>query len=1182
MVFESVHCRPFGPFRDRTLDLTPGMNVIHGPNESGKSTLRAAVSVGLCGQKRGPGRSKAARQFEGRHRPWDDRGEWAVSVVIRLADGRRVELRQDLARGVDNSARDADSHRDRSGEVMRAGAPDGSRWIGLSRETFESVACVRQAEILAILDDAGALQEDLQRAAATAREDQTARKAVALLSEFRREQVGTERSPTKPLRRSRAAVTAASDALDNGRKRHDEHRAKGDEIRKMEVSERKLRTRLQTAQAVLAETEAAAAGERYREALRLSRRFPGGQPVPPGHAEEEGLGERLAGALSQWGSAPDPQPPRGASAEELRKRIAESERREAACRAVALEIESRNLEVRYENAAALHARFPDGAPRSSDGGDDDLDQRVAVALDAWRGSPAPEPLGGVSSDRIAVAIEASRGEEQARAAARDEVEARERREILEEARRIAERVSGAPERRPGEYEPIEREVGEALRRWDERPRGERPSGATEAELSAELAETDREMVGLAERRAAAEVLRRRPLLYGSGVPLAVALFVVSGVTGSIAAWAASAVLAVGGIWGFAKAVRKRTAERRRRREEVAAQRRELERAITVRRVDDQAYQQDRRKIERAEQAIRESAAKVGSTASDSTAEVEVLREWMSTRRQAREAFDAVRAERARLEQLTAGRSLADLEAECDALDRSAREAAAGASADRLEAARREPLSGSDWERYRRDATTNREELNRKLAKRQAEEDTYEKRIKRRKDAARGLVEVARLADLKPGTPEDASSSLESWQTRQAERREEFNRDNRDWGELRALLRDRTIDELSREVEERQRELERVLGNTSEEVMVAVRAEARTPARRERMQRDERSQRKRWSDALVRRETQDRTYETEVSRRADLARAVIRAAKSAGAETTEPDAAADAVREWIAARQKQQEEYESRREEWGRYQEKIEGVTLAGLERRAKESAERAERLSRGMDDDLAGELRSQTLKAVERGRGAVQEELEGLRGDLDESRGESKHIETTLPVLVELEEKLEAAEAERDRIGRLDRTLEATIRFLEEAEERIHRDLAPILRAGVRGRLAGVTGGRYTDCRVDPRTLAVEVCGEQERWRSAAVLSRGTAEQVYLLLRVTLAEHLGEAGEPCPLILDDPTASSDPDRRDAVLDALLEIAADRQVVVFTHDPGVRDWAERSLAGNSRHRLERLGGEEIPA
>lgn len=1180
MVFETIHCRPFGPFHDRTLQLAPGMNVIHGPNESGKSTLRAAVSVGLCGQKRGPGRSKVARQFDARHRPWDDGSEWAVGVVIRLADGRRVELLQDLARGVDSSARDADSHRDLSGSVMNAGAPDGSRWIGLSRETFENVACVRQAEILAILDDAGALQVDLQRAAATARSDQTARKAVELLSDFRRERVGTERSPTKPLRRSQAAVKSANEALDSARKRYDEHRRRGERIREMEDRKKVTETRLQTVQAILVETEAAAAERRYEEARELSRLFPRGEPVPPGRDEEEGLEGRLAGALSRWESAPEPQPPKGPSAEELRERIAESEKREAACRAVALEIELKNLRTRYEEAAALDDRFPDGAPRPLGGDHEELEQRVAVALESWRGSQAPKPLVGVSSDQIAAKIEASRAEEQARAAVHAEVEAHERRSVLEEARGLAELVSGAPERRPSEHEPVEREVGEALRRWDERPDNEPPSGSTEAFLTAELAEVDREVVDLAERRDIAGALLGRPSLFGIGV--AVALLAVSGVTGSLAAWTVSAVVVVGGIWWFAKAVRERTAERQRRLEELTARRRELERAITVRRVDDQAYEKDRRRIERAEQMIRDAAAKIRLTSTSAAVEVESLREWMSARRKDREAFDALRSDRALLEQVTAGRPLADLEAECDELDRTAREAASIASADRLEAARRQPLSGSDWERRRRSAAADREKWNREFAERRAEEEAYEARVEQRKEKGRRLLDVARSAGLKPGNPEEAAGSLESWQSKQTERRREFDSRNEDWGRLQALLQGRTLDELSREVDERQGEWERVLGDASEESVVAVRAEASTPARRENMQRNEQSQRKRLGEALLDRQTQDRAYEEEVSRRARLARAVISAAKSAGVEAAEPEPAADAVREWIEERRRQQKEYERRREAWGRYREKTEGVTLAGLERRAKESAERAEQLLKGADNELAGELRKQGSAVVERMRDAVQEELDGLGSDLDESRGESRHLESTLPVLVEREEALEAAETERGRVRALDRVLATTIRFLKQAEERIHRDLAPILRSGVRKRLAGVTGGRYTDCRVDPRTLAVEVCGDRKRWRSAADLSRGTAEQIYLLLRVTLAEHLGRTDEQCPLILDDPTASSDTDRRDAVLDALFSIAADRQVVLFTHDPGARDWAETRLAGDSRHRVERLSADGIPA
>ena len=953
----------------------------------------------------------------------------------------------------------------------------------------------------------------------------------------------------------------------------------------MEESEREIWTRERTMDAIIAEATAEMARERYRDALESSRRFPHGPPVPPDHEEEEGLEERLARALDNWGSVLKPRPPKGPTAEELREQIADSEKQEAACRAVGLEIELADLEGRYERAAALHAQFPDGAPRAPDGAHGDLDRRVAVALEAWRSAPEPAPLDGESSERIAARIEASWKEEHGRAAVHAEVEARRRRSVLDEAQRLAERLRSAPERRPDEQESVEREVVEALRRWDEQPDSDPPSGQTEAEIAAELAAVDEETMGLEERHEAADVLRQRPLLYGIGILSIVGLLTFSGVTGSVAGWVASAVLAAGGIHRFSRALRRRTAERRRRREELGARRRRLERAMTARQVEDQAYEQDCRKIQRAEQAVLEAVAKVGSTSANAADPAESLREWLGARKRDREVFDAFREVRARLEQMTDGRALADLEAECDALDRKAREAAAELDTDLLEAVRRDPLSDDDWERFRRTAAGKRERWSAERAGRIAAEAAHEERVARRRAAEDDLMEVAGLARVEIDSPEAATAELEKWQSRRAARQEEFDRRNRDWGALRGLLEQRTLDEFAKEVEERRRELEGVLTETSKERVVAVRAEAPTPEARERRQGEERTRRKRWSDELVGRETQDRTYEKELSHRNDLARAVIAAANDAGkeaADPADPAAAAETVREWLSERQRQQDEYESRLEEWGRYQEKMEGVTLADLEGRAIRSARDAERLSAGRDDTLYEDLRSAGSAEIAKRRDACRGELDSLRRKLDQARGESRQVGKTLPPLVELEETLERAKAERDRFRALSATIETTIRFLKQAEERIHRDLAPVLRRGVRRRLAGITGGRYTDCRVDPETLGVKVCGDEERWRSAADLSRGTAEQIYLLLRVTLAEHLGKEGEPCPLILDDPTASSDAERRDAVLEALLAIAAERQVVLFTHDQGVRDWAERHLAGDSRHRIQQLSTEAIRA
>ena len=167
MRIESVRAHAFGPFIDRSLELAPGMTVICGPNESGKSTWHAALYAALCGMRRGRGRRSEDTDFVERHHPWDA-ANWEVSTIVTLEDGRRVELRQDLDGRVDCQARDVDLGRDYSSEIINDGAPDGARWLGLDRRSFLATACVMQADIQAVIDHSISLQEHMQRAAATA------------------------------------------------------------------------------------------------------------------------------------------------------------------------------------------------------------------------------------------------------------------------------------------------------------------------------------------------------------------------------------------------------------------------------------------------------------------------------------------------------------------------------------------------------------------------------------------------------------------------------------------------------------------------------------------------------------------------------------------------------------------------------------------------------------------------------------------------------------------------------------------------------------------------------------------------------------------------------------------------------------------------------------------------------
>jgi uncharacterized protein YhaN len=122
--------------------------------------------------------------------------------------------------------------------------------------------------------------------------------------------------------------------------------------------------------------------------------------------------------------------------------------------------------------------------------------------------------------------------------------------------------------------------------------------------------------------------------------------------------------------------------------------------------------------------------------------------------------------------------------------------------------------------------------------------------------------------------------------------------------------------------------------------------------------------------------------------------------------------------------------------------------------------------------------------------------------------------------------------------------------------------------------LPAITDGRYVDATLDPATLGVKVCGSSRHWREADRLSIGTAEQVYLLLRFALAQHLAVTGETCPLLLDDVTVQADDVRTSAILDLLLQLSEHRQVVLFAQESAVLDWARTHL-DDDRHALRQL-------
>jgi DNA repair exonuclease SbcCD ATPase subunit len=205
----------------------------------------------------------------------------------------------------------------------------------------------------------------------------------------------------------------------------------------------------------------------------------------------------------------------------------------------------------------------------------------------------------------------------------------------------------------------------------------------------------------------------------------------------------------------------------------------------------------------------------------------------------------------------------------------------------------------------------------------------------------------------------------------------------------------------------------------------------------------------------------------------------------------------------------------------------------------------------------------------------VAAEVDRLRETAAALSGAADARQADLADVAAAEEAALAAHERLRGVTELAEVIDETLGLLEAAQRQVHRNLAPILATAIREWLPLLSGGAYADAGVNPADLSIEV---KERgtgaWRQARLLSGGTREQIYLLLRVAMAEHLVTTPEKAPLLLDEVTAQADNTRERAILDMLLALATDRQLILFTHDDGVLSWAENHLQAD-RHRIVRL-------
>ena len=324
MRIDLVTADAFGPFRRGELKLAPGMTVVHGPNEAGKSSWYAALLSGLTGRRRLRGRGTVdQRRFKERHKPWHH-SAWAVGVLVTLDDGRRLRFTRNLNTG-DTAVSDATSGQRLSVQQLEhlehEGSIDGSRLFGLNRDSAQATVFAAQADVLRVFQDADELQELLQRAAATTTVDTTVEAALSWIEEERRVRVGQPNMGQRPLR-------AAQRELDEARQSADQARDAYDALQELLVARRRAQVDLAGAEQDLQQLASATRwldverlADRVRKARELTAQVGAAQsPAPADPSSLRSVTELLAGYRDR-GAAPVP--PEGSTVHELRDQLAQ-------------------------------------------------------------------------------------------------------------------------------------------------------------------------------------------------------------------------------------------------------------------------------------------------------------------------------------------------------------------------------------------------------------------------------------------------------------------------------------------------------------------------------------------------------------------------------------------------------------------------------------------------------------------------------------------------------------------------------------------------------------------------------------------------------------------------------------------------------------------------------------------
>ena len=197
MKVEEIKINAFGTLKNKEINLSDKINIIHGKNESGKSTLLAYIKTAFYGISRNKN-GKEISDYD-KYKPWSGE-EFSGKIKYTLDSGEQFEIFRDFNK---KNPKIYNAKLEDVTNQFNIDKKEGSQFffeqVGIDENIFTSTIMAEQQEVKLSEQRQNILIQKIANIAGTGNSNMSYNKAKDRLNKKQLDEVGTERTQGKPI-----------------------------------------------------------------------------------------------------------------------------------------------------------------------------------------------------------------------------------------------------------------------------------------------------------------------------------------------------------------------------------------------------------------------------------------------------------------------------------------------------------------------------------------------------------------------------------------------------------------------------------------------------------------------------------------------------------------------------------------------------------------------------------------------------------------------------------------------------------------------------------------------------------------------------------------------------------------------------------------------------------------------